>query len=314
MQVYRIILICSLFITLMCCRQATHNVADPIVYDEWKLQTNDGTRLYVTEFGKGDTIIVIHGGFGAEHSYLLNAFEPLAGNYHFILYDQRGSLRSASADSIVTVANHIKDIAALQDELGQERVTIVAHSMGGYLAMRYAAEYPGRVKKLVLISSPPAKCNIDSLTTLIQEPTMKRWERPAVVAEFEKYGVTSARDSSYTDRQSSLRNRISFGAINLHDVTNWRDIRGGPLFFSASASSAASASMEQERWNYIAALKAQQIPVYIVHGDDDYLPYTYHNSWKDSLPDAHFHLIEGAGHCLWIDNFEAYNSIMQEVL
>ena len=46
------------------------------------------------EFGTGkDTVLVLHGGFGAEHSYMLTALRPLEKQYHFVLYDQRGSLR-----------------------------------------------------------------------------------------------------------------------------------------------------------------------------------------------------------------------------
>lgn len=295
----------------------TPNKADEqdvaITVDEWKMKAADGVRLYVKEFGSGDTVVVIHGGFGAEHGYLVNAFLPFAQKHHFILYDQRGSLRSRCEDSMITVAKHVQDIEALRKETGQDQLVIVAHSMGGYLAMRYACTYPGKVKKLVLISSPPAKCNIDSLTTKISEPAMARWQRPAVVEELGKYGVKDAK-GDYTDRMTWIRDRITFGAINLHDVTKWREIKGGPLFYNGSAGQAASSSMESDNWNYISCLKQQQIPIYIIHGDDDYLPYTYHDAWKDSLDGTHFNLISNAGHCLWIDNFTEYKQVFNKAL
>lgn len=301
----RYYLIVLLFILYSCAGDAPEK-SDAIVTEEWQLKADDGVSLYVKEFGKGDTLVVIHGGFGAEHSYLLSAFEPLADNYHFVMYDQRGSLRSSCADSMVTVSNHIKDIEALRLELGLERITIAAHSMGGYLAMRYASEYPGRVNKMILISSPPAKCNIDSLTEKIAEPAMKRKERAIVVKELEKYGLE--KDSALTDKERSIKNRITFGAINLHDARKWREIKGGPLYYSAGAGNAASASMESERWNFITTLKKQGVPIHILHGDDDYLPYIYHNNWKDSISTLHFTLIKNAGHCLWIDNYDDYKT------
>lgn len=59
--------------------------------EDWYLETSDGTDLYVVEFGAaaapGDTVVVLHGGWGAEHSYLRSAVEPLANQYHFVLYD-----------------------------------------------------------------------------------------------------------------------------------------------------------------------------------------------------------------------------------
>jgi pimeloyl-ACP methyl ester carboxylesterase len=39
-------------------------------------------------------VIVLHGGWGAEHSYLLPAVRPLADTYRFVLYDQRGELQT----------------------------------------------------------------------------------------------------------------------------------------------------------------------------------------------------------------------------
>ena len=75
--------------------------------DEWRLYTDDGTSLFVREFGQGDTVLVLHGGWGAEHSYLIDPFIKLANKYHFIFYDQRGSLRSQCPDSLISVDNHI---------------------------------------------------------------------------------------------------------------------------------------------------------------------------------------------------------------
>lgn len=43
---------------------------------EWYLPTGDGCNLFVQEYGQGkQTIVVLHGGFGAEHSYMLDAFK-----------------------------------------------------------------------------------------------------------------------------------------------------------------------------------------------------------------------------------------------
>jgi proline iminopeptidase len=44
--------------------------------EEWYLYTPEKLNLYINEFGKGDTIVVLHGGFGAEHSYLIEAVKP----------------------------------------------------------------------------------------------------------------------------------------------------------------------------------------------------------------------------------------------
>src|SRR5690606_14264497 len=121
--------------------------------EEWYLWTDDGARLYVTEFGRaaaaGDTVIVLHGGWGAEHSYLLSALAPLGDRYRFVLYDQRGSLRSPAPDSTIAYERMVADLDALREEIGLGRVTLLGHSMGTVLASFYLAEHPDRVHGLV---------------------------------------------------------------------------------------------------------------------------------------------------------------------
>lgn len=65
---------------------------------QWYMKTADDVVHYVAEHGiesrPGNVVVVLHGGWGAEHSYLLPAVRPLGHEYKFVLYDQRGSLRS----------------------------------------------------------------------------------------------------------------------------------------------------------------------------------------------------------------------------
>ena len=70
-------------------------------YEEWYLKTNDNQDIFVKELGTGkDTIIVVHGGFGANHDYMTDITKGLENKYHFIFYDQRGSLLSWVPDSL----------------------------------------------------------------------------------------------------------------------------------------------------------------------------------------------------------------------
>src|SRR3990170_2076324 len=123
---------------------------------DWFLSTGNWEKdpqLYVLEFGNGsDTIIMLHGGWGGEHSGLINAVKDLKDQYHFILYDQRGGLRSPCPDSLVTFNNHIEDVELLRKELKLDKLTIVGHSMGAVLASAYAAKYPQRIKQLILLA------------------------------------------------------------------------------------------------------------------------------------------------------------------
>jgi proline iminopeptidase len=49
-----------------------------------------------------------------EHRYLLDALRGLEDRFHFVFYEQRGSLRSSSPDSLVSVAAHTRDLERLR--------------------------------------------------------------------------------------------------------------------------------------------------------------------------------------------------------
>jgi len=123
---------------------------------DWFLSTGNwqnDPQLYVFEFGTGrDTIIMLHGGWGAEHSGLIDAVKELKDQYHFIFYDQRGSLRSPFPDSLITFNYHIEDLELLRKELRLDKLNIVAHSMGAVLASAYAKKYPQHIKQLTLLA------------------------------------------------------------------------------------------------------------------------------------------------------------------
>lgn len=57
--------------------------------EQWYNFTDDGHQQYVYEFGNaaspGDTVVVLHGGWGADHSYLIDPLVPLADRYRFVL-------------------------------------------------------------------------------------------------------------------------------------------------------------------------------------------------------------------------------------
>jgi len=98
----------SLFVTVLLSGVAFSALAvEPNELNEWYVWSSDGTQIYVRAIGKGDKsadpIIVLHGGFGAEHSYLIPAIEPLSKKHRFVLFDQRGSLRSPATPMSLTL-------------------------------------------------------------------------------------------------------------------------------------------------------------------------------------------------------------------
>ena len=134
------------------------------VYTEDGLKNINGTELYYKIIGQGEPILIIHGGPGLNHKYLLHHLQPLAKKYQLIFYDQRACGKSSldvNPDSI-TIDSFIQDIDDLRKVFGIDRLNLMAHSWGGLLAMKYAIKYPEFTNSLILLNSVGASSAINA--------------------------------------------------------------------------------------------------------------------------------------------------------
>ena len=116
-----------------------------------------GVTLFERRAGEGPPTIVLHGGPGAHHDYLLPGFDLLAEGRTLVYYDQRGGGQSpVGRDVPVGWREHVADLDALRELWGLERLTILGYSWGGLLAMLYAVTHPDRIERLALVSPAPA--------------------------------------------------------------------------------------------------------------------------------------------------------------
>jgi len=124
--------------------------------EEGLLAVND-TSLYYHAIGKGEPVIIIHGGPVLDQSYMIDHFKELSKTHRLIFFDQRACGKSTvDVDtSSMTMKNLIEDIEQLRQKLGLDNVHILGHSWGGMLAAQYAIEYPLKVKSLVLCDAMP---------------------------------------------------------------------------------------------------------------------------------------------------------------
>jgi pimeloyl-ACP methyl ester carboxylesterase len=117
-----------------------------------------GARLHVRDSGREGpgrdlpAIIMLHG-FGAS----LHTWEPwaaaLAGRFRVIRYDLPGfGLSPPRPNGDHSLAADVAELGALMDTLGIARATLIGSSMGGKIAWHFAARFPDRVERLVLIS------------------------------------------------------------------------------------------------------------------------------------------------------------------
>lgn len=110
-------------------------------------------RLHYVDWGNrgAPPLLLVHGGRDHCRNWDWVA-EELAPHWHVIAPDLRGHGDSAwSQDGTYMMANYVYDLAQLIHQQKLAPVTIVAHSLGGNIALRYTGLYPENVAKLVSI-------------------------------------------------------------------------------------------------------------------------------------------------------------------
>src|SRR5688500_2394813 len=103
----------------------------------------NGVKLFTRQVGEGPLVVVLHGGPGAHHDYLLPQYDLLATGRALFYYEQRGGGQSqVSRQSPVGWHEHVADLHAIRDRLGLDRITLCGYSWGGLLGILYYLEHP----------------------------------------------------------------------------------------------------------------------------------------------------------------------------
>ena len=100
--------------------------------------------------GAGKPILCIHG-ITANCRCWDTLAKALAPEYHVIAMDLRGRGQSDKPSRGYALAFHLQDINCLLDDLGLDRAVIMGHSLGAFIGLAFAAEYPDRVDRLILV-------------------------------------------------------------------------------------------------------------------------------------------------------------------
>jgi len=111
----------------------------------------DGVKIQVAVWeGKGKPILCVHGLTANCRCWDLLA-SSLSPRHKVLAMDLRGRGLSDSPPSGYSVETHCKDILALMDDQGLERPVLMGHSLGAFISLVFAAKYPRRLDRLILV-------------------------------------------------------------------------------------------------------------------------------------------------------------------
>ena len=124
----------------------------PPTFHTQSIATN-GTTIYVRTGGKGPAVVLLHG-FGDSGDMWVPLASELAKDHLVIVPDLRGMGLSGKPPSGYDKKTQGKDVAGVLDALKVEKTDVVGHDIGNMVAFAFVAQYPTRVKKLVMMAAP----------------------------------------------------------------------------------------------------------------------------------------------------------------
>lgn len=124
----------------------------PAAFTMQDIATN-GTTLHVRVGGAGPTVVLLHG-YGETGDMWAPLAAELVRDHRVIVPDLRGMGRSQKPEAGYDKKNEAKDIAGVLDALKADKVDVVAHDIGNMVGYSFAAQYPARTTKLVLMDAP----------------------------------------------------------------------------------------------------------------------------------------------------------------
>ncbi|WP_214404851.1 alpha/beta fold hydrolase [Pseudonocardia lacus] len=241
------------------------------------------------------TLLVLHGGPGWDHSYLLPALDDLADVRRVVLLDLRGCGRSSrDLPGDAYQPDHcVADAAGVVAALGLSRVDVLGFSYGGQLAMLLAERHPDLVDRLVLASTTAYPDVEDDLGRIAEY----RRREPAVSA-----GVAAAlADPALDDAGKTRAMAMAAAPMNVWDLgllDDWRAVLGRVRFSGDWNAPWLAGRLRPPRpRDPERVLRELGRRVLVLHGEHDLgFPVAVARRLHAAVPGSRLVVVPGAGH------------------
>lgn len=297
----------------------------------WDLPT--GSRIaYTLVSAKGPKnavpIIYLHGGPGGPISDLnIERLSPLSEDgYEVYLYDQIGGGFSDRLENIeaYTADRHKRDLEAIVQKIGAEKVILIGQSWGGILATLFAADNPDKLKKIIFTCPGPIQPSRPELKTQqppdslqLRAPNFSNAQgnqtannlRTKTMSFFATtLGLKLASDKEADDFATYLNRELNKSLVC--DTTKFPPASGGGGYYVQLLTVKSFNQIQDPR----PKLKNVQCPVLVMKGQCDSQKWGCTKEYLDVFPYSQLVVIPFAGHAIGFEQPELYVRAIQEFL
>ena len=260
--------------------------------------------------GSGPPLVCIPGGPGQAVEY----FDELGGlgaHHTLILLDNRGTGASQAPRDPTTfrIEQLVDDVEALRFHLGLDQMDLFGHSASGGTCLLYAARFPQRLDRLVLVDPSLRVVGIQSnlgVDEVLAQRTHEPWYSDAVGALYAE--ATSPQE---LEKFLWLSAPLLYGRWN---AAARKQAAAEPVQFAQAARDGFYAGFEVDT-SLPERLAALTLPVLLVVGEYDIWPTcTAVRQLANLLQNAELDVLPGAGHFPWVDDPDTFVSTVRTFL
>jgi proline iminopeptidase len=270
-----------------------------------------GVLIYYMTLGKGEPLVIVHGGPGASHDYFLPWLLPLARHNRVVFIDERGSGKSEKLEDVkqYTVENMVEDVEAVRRALDLGRINLLGHSYGGVLAQAYALKYQSHLRHLVL-------CSTFSSTSAMNQVFVRMKERmPAELREridkMEKEGVYGHGKPYEQNRYTSEYEIAAWGegyfpyVYQNHPDPSYDPVAGGPSWdlyremWGSTGEYVIDGNLKSAE--YTDQLPTLKVPTLITVGDHDECEPSLAETMHAKIKGSKLVVLPKSGHMTFVD-------------
>jgi len=259
--------------------------------------------VFLLEAGRSHshTVVLVHGVGDSGLEEWSELIPELATQYHVVAFDLPGFGRSTKANQLYSPIKYCCFIKWVVDTYVAGPFTLIGHSLGGALALRYAATFPSHLERLVLVDVAGVLHRASLARNLVEGQVQERL--PAT--PLSRHAQMLRRLTDHTLRQ------LNQVPLDLDLATGGPSTRGA--FLQGNPASVASLALAQE--NFAPLLHRITVPCLILWGSEDTTtPLRTGKVLTYTLPQARLELVPRAGHVPMRDAAQYFNRVVMTEL
>lgn len=242
-------------------------------------------KLNFKKLGGGKPIIIMHGLFGASDNWL-TVGKKLADHNSVYLLDLRNHGQSPHSDDF-SFNGMVEDLLEFRSDHNLENISLVGHSLGGKIAMKYALRFPRYLDKLVIVDISPIDRNSSNIQFIVN-----------IIQAMKTLDFTIIQSRKQADE--SLMQEIPNLAIRQFLLKNLTREKDNSLTWKLNLS-AIEQNIQILREGVFSKKPFSGPTLFLRGGNSDYIPLQDEELIPQLFPDAKISTIAGAGHWVHAD-------------